>query len=371
MCIFLQTTVNQEFSAVLNNMLDSSSSQVANSFTGIFDTIQTYSYGLAAAGLVVGMLIPILSFMFTGNFPYDTLFKYLLMAGLFVNFPVLIRLADDVFKQPADQIEKTLAVQTDNGNKLIDVYVNAYTDAVDKQYQEQMAQAGTWDIGDKLSYVVEKAFSKAKIYIWLFIAMILNLFLDVVMFLMKFASIFGAELLIALSPLSFGISFFRGFEGSIVGVLKFIFVFRLWGAVASAIKFAAYNVGFFEVVYKFHAQVDAGSLPASPDWSPLVLQAVFIVIMFMTPMFADALVSGSQAGAFFNAALAKSVSMVNSVMKGSQSVKNAIAGANNNKAPGSNDYATAAKGLPAGVGQASASKKNVPTSGQRPNNKTP
>jgi hypothetical protein len=282
--------------------------------------MQNYSYGIAAVGLLAGMLPLALGYMFSGQFAYETLFKSLLMAGLFVNYPTLVRLADDVFKQPDIQIEQAMHDQSGGGLSLVNAYVDAYNAAVDKYYDAKKDKADMLDIGSKVAIAIDRALNHVAIYIWLAIAMVINMLLDLVLFLLKFASLFGAELLIALAPLSFAISFFKGFEGSLVGVLKYIFVFRLWAAVAAAIKFAAYNIGFFNLAYKFHAQIDAGAIPVSPDWSILILQAAFIILILMTPMFADALIAGSQSGAFFSAAMAKGASMLSPAISGAKAL---------------------------------------------------
>ncbi|HXD79811.1 MAG TPA: hypothetical protein VN616_18470, partial [Puia sp.] len=161
----LQTAANQALTNVLNSMINSSATQVKDAFAPVLAQMQTYSYGLAATGLLAGMLPLVLGYMFSGQFSYETLFKYLLMAGLFVNYPTLIRLADDVFKQPGEQLENTLKAQSNDGIDLVNAYVTAYTDAVNQYYDNKDAQVSSLDLGARLDIAIDRALKHIGIYI--------------------------------------------------------------------------------------------------------------------------------------------------------------------------------------------------------------
>lgn len=290
-----------DLSEALQRIYNFSDGSIAGSFSGLSSTISGTANGIAGVGCAYALIRLYLTFMSTHEWPIENTIKLCMMVALYGNCVGIARIVDSGFKGPATGIEAQLAVETQDGQQIFDEYKTKYYAALDAKAARDRGYG--IQFAKNAGVAIEKAFDKLMFNIWLLVVQLILGIMELVLFFFKIAGSLGSNLLLVFVPLSFGLMFIPGFEGSGVGILKFIMVFRLWGAVAAAIKYAAYKIGFFSIYTSLKVMAEAQNIdPVGPDWSVILVMLCFIGMMFLTPMFADSLISGSQAGGILSAA---------------------------------------------------------------------
>jgi hypothetical protein len=310
----------------INRIFGMADGSIEGSFSGLTSIISTTANGIAGVGVTYAFIRIFMNFYANQEWDAQGTIKLCLLVALYGNCVHISKVVDRGFKSPGMAIESALAVKTDDGEKIYTEYREKYMEALDKKANEEY---GKWyQIAKNFKVAISTMVDKMMVKIWFLIVQIVQLIMELVLFFFKLAGSMGSNLLLVFVPLSFALSFIPGFDGSGVGILKFIMTFRLWGAVAAAIKYAAFQLGFFSVQADLKAMTDAGYMAATgPDWGVILIMLCFIFIMALTPMFADALITGSQAGSILSAASGYAMSKV--VNPGVQMVKGAAQGTGN------------------------------------------
>lgn len=104
---------------------------------------------------------------------------------------------------------------------------------------------------------------------------------------------YSISLLYITGPIAITFSFLLAFEGGFVGWLKYYMVIKLWIVIIFLIE--ALSATLVE------ANIDPNTGMGS--WESTIVRLGLIVMYCMVPKFADILISGSQGGAFFSAAV--------------------------------------------------------------------
>lgn len=294
---------------LMNRLFNTGETSIEGSFDGLSTIIATTANGIAGVGVMYAIIRLFMNFYANQEWDAPGTFKLCLLVALYANCTWIAKIVDNGFKSPGKAIETALETRSNNGEAIYAEYKARYMQALDEKAN---AEYGSWyDVGQNMSVAISTMVDKMEVKIWFLVVQMVQLIMELVLFFFKLAGSLGSNLLIVFVPLSFALSFIPGFESSGVGLLKFIMTFRLWGAVAAAIKFAAYNLGFFSIQAELKAITDAGYMAATgPEWGIILLMVCFIIMMMLTPMFADALISGSQAGSIFSAASGYAMSQV-------------------------------------------------------------
>jgi len=286
---------------IINRIYQLADGTIEQSFAGISDIVSATANGIAGIGVLYAFIRLMMNFYTNMEWDTASTFKLCLMVALYANCNMIAKVVDTGFKTPGAAIEKELAVKTNDGETIYAEYKDKYIKALDMKADEEY---GEWyDVANNMGVAISTATDKMIVKLWFLIVQLVQLIMELVLFFFKLAGSMGSNLLLVFVPLSFALSFIPGFEGSGIGILKFIMTFRLWGAVAATIKFAAFQMGFFSIQAELKASVDAGYMASTgPDWGVILIMICFIVLMALTPMLSDAIISGSQAGSILSAA---------------------------------------------------------------------
>ncbi len=294
--------LNINLNESLQNVLVNAESSLKTTLDPVFNTVYQSCGVFVAIGVLLTILVITMQMMIGGELSVDKFAKMMVFYLLFANSKELLEIADALFQLPANALDKQFAIKTQqSGGSLVAAYKDAVIQNIDDSHN-----LGTISP----TAMVEKM----PVYIGYTISTICTVLYDLALFLIKFVSILGARILIAFSPIAFAVSLLPGFEGSLVGLLKYIFVIRLWAAIGAGLKLAFYGVGLLHVFEQQRGMIDSG-VGTSWDWSICALQLVFLLCTVLIPTFADALISGSQSGGFFSASVGWGLSTAQSVTK--------------------------------------------------------
>ena len=286
----------------LNKILVSAESSLKGSLDPVFTTIYEASGAYVAIGVLLTIMAITMQMMIGGNLSIDKFAKMMIFYLLFANCKEILEVLDLLFQLPANALDKILHNRIEaNGNTLVDAYKNAVIKNIDDSHTLSSINPAA-------------AYDKMFVYIGYTVSLICSILYELALFLIKFVSILGARILIAFAPISFAVSLLPGFEGSMVGLIKYIFVIRLWAAIGTGLKLAFYGVGLLNVFEQQRGMIDSG-VGTNWDWSICALQLVFLLCTVMIPMFADALISGSQSGGFFSASVGWGLNKASSMTK--------------------------------------------------------
>lgn len=326
------TILSTTLAESLQNVLVSAENSLKNTLDPVFETIYESSGVFVAIGVLLTILVITMQMMIGGELSIDKFAKMMIYFLLFANCKELLEIADALFQLPAKALDKQFAVKMQaNGGSLIEAYKNAVIENIDDSHNLGMISP-------------TGAMEKIPVYIGYTISTICTILYDLALFLIKFVSILGARILIAFAPIAFAVSLLPGFEGSLVGLIKYIFVIRLWAAIGAGLKLAFYGVGLLHVFEQQRGMIDSG-VGTSWDWSICALQLVFLLCTVLIPTFADALISGSQSGGFFSATVGWGVSKAQGIAKDAASIVTGTA-------KGIASKVSTAVGLSAGAGGA-------------------
>lgn len=304
---------------VISRIYNMADGTIEQSFGGLSSIIAASANGIAGIGVMYAIIRLFMNFYTNMEWDGAGTFKLCLLVALYGNCVMIAKIVDTGFKTPATAIENELSVQTNNGEVVFAEYKEKYMAALDKKADEEY---GEWyEIPQNMGVAISTMTEKLVVKLWFVIVQIVQIIMELVLFFFKFAGSMASNLLLVFVPLSFALSFIPGFEGSGIGILKFIMTFRLWGAIAAAIKYASFQMGFFSIQADLKALTDAGYMASTgPDWGVILIMLCFIFVMAMTPMLSDALLSGSQAGSILSAAsgyaMSKLVNPSMQMMKG-------------------------------------------------------
>lgn len=116
---------------------------------------------------------------------------------------------------------------------------------------------------------------------------------------------YAISILYITGPVAITFSLLIGFEGGVAGWFKYYVVIKLWLLIVY-------------VVQALSASIFVANLSNSSNvtgFQSLVMEAGLLVIYTMIPKFADILISGSQGGAFFSAAIAGASALASKLAK--------------------------------------------------------
>lgn len=301
------TILSTSIAESLEKILVGAETSLKSTLDPVFDTIYESSGVFVAIGVLLTILVITMQMMIGGELSIDKFAKMMIYFLLFANCKELLEIADALFQLPAKALDKQFAIKMQaSGGSLIEAYKNAIVENIDDSHNlGMMSPTGTME--------------KIPVYIGYTISTICSILYDLALFLIKFVSILGARILIAFAPIAFAVSLLPGFEGSLVGLIKYIFVIRLWAAIGAGLKLAFYGVGLLHVFEQQRGMIDSG-VGTSWDWSICALQLVFLLCTVLIPTFADALISGSQSGGFFSASVGWGVSKAQSITKDASNI---------------------------------------------------
>jgi len=134
-----------------------------------------------------------------------------------------------------------------------------------------------------------------------------------------FVQVFSIAILYVSGPIAISFSILVGFEGGLLGWLKYYIVIKLWTVIVYIIQ------GLSTLLIL--NSLDPGS--GMPSWEALVVQAGLVLIYCMVPKFADILISGSQGGSFFSAAVGAGTMGLKSLASPVQNAAASYAGGKN------------------------------------------
>lgn len=294
-------------------ILKGTDSSLQESFQGVYDAVIKFSNGLVAVGIFITGVYLILQFLISSQFDYASLLKMIVMLALYLGFTATIDLKNGssimaVTSNIMGQFEDAIKPPNNKYEVITTAVKNGQDDAKKEEDKKTALVGKAVDVGFAIN-----SFSLVKIlndFVYLFLNMVVECAMVAIGFLIIFISKFACWLLIAFAPFCVAISFIKGFEGSFLGMLKYFIVFKLWAVIVAAIKLSLFHLRFVEAM-----AYDAGfhSITNSPSTSSIVMKICYCVVLCMTPMFADILVSGSQAGGFFSAAIAKGGAAIGSI----------------------------------------------------------
>ena len=301
----------------LNKILTTAESSLKDTLDPVFNSIYQTSGVFVAIGVLLTIMAITMQAMIKGEFTVDKFAQMMIFYFLFANCKEILNVLDGLFQLPAIALEKQLHTKLDqNGNSLIQAYKDAVMKSIDDSHTLSAINPAA-------------AYDKMFAYIGYTVSLICSILYELALFLIKFVSILGARILIAFAPISFAVSLLPGFDGSLIGLIKYIFVIRLWAAIGAGLKLAFYGVGLLNVFEQQRGMIDSG-VGTNWDWSICALQLVFLLCTVLIPIFADALISGSQSGGFFSASVGWGINMGREITKdAASSVGGAYKGALN------------------------------------------
>jgi hypothetical protein len=302
--------LQKTFSTVLAGTDD----KLQNSFGGVYQSVVEFSNGLVTVGIFISAIYLIAQFLMTSQLDYSAVLKLVVMLAFYLSFTSTVDIKSGssvmaVISRMLDSFESTVEsrMSKDKSARLDDAFRKGQEQGLkdeDTRLQQEKAGGETKMNDASTSFISNTITEVLTGWIFNFFDMLAEILLVVCSFLIVFVSKFGCWLLIAFAPFSAAISFIKGFEGSFVGMLKYFIVFKLWAVIVMAIKAAMFNLGFSEQIAFAKAQ-GAVSVLNSPSLGVIVMKLCYCLIVIMTPMFADILISGSQSGSFFSAAIGK------------------------------------------------------------------
>ena len=323
--------LQKTFSTVLAGTDD----KLQNSFGGVYQSVVEFSNGLVTVGIFISAIYLIAQFLMTSQLDYSAVLKLVVMLAVYLSFTSTVDIKSGssvmaVISRMLDSFESTVEsrMAKDKSARLDDAFRKGQEQGLkdeDTRLQQEKAGGETKMNDASTSFISNTITEVLTGWIFNFFDMLAEILLVVCSFLIVFVSKFGCWLLIAFAPFSAAISFIKGFEGSFVGMLKYFIVFKLWAVIVMAIKAAMFNLGFSEQIAFAKAQ-GAVSLLNSPSLGVIVMKLCYCLIVIMTPMFADILISGSQSGSFFSAAIGKAGGLMSGAAATAGTAGTALAG---------------------------------------------
>jgi hypothetical protein len=118
-------------------------------------------------------------------------------------------------------------------------------------------------------------------------------------------SIWGAELMIALGPIAFGMQFIPAYSGALANYLKNLFSVYLIGAVVAAFGVAIFKLNIMDYIFQILVEVSMQQYSENPSLSfdimPLITLIILMYLAAAIPSFVDKVVNSSAGGAFSGA----------------------------------------------------------------------
>ena len=320
---------------IFSSVLGGSDDKLQNSFSGVYQSVVEFSNGVVAVGIFISAIYLIAQFLMTSQLDYSSVLKLVVLLTVYLSFTTTVDIKKGssimaVISRMLDNFETTVASRLvkDKSARLDDAFRKGQEQGLkdeDTRLQQEKAGGGTKLNDASTSFISNTITEVLTGWIFNFFDMIAEILLVVCSFLIVFVSKFGCWLLIAFAPFSAAVSFIKGFEGSFIGMLKYFIVFKLWGVIVIAIKAAMFNLGFSEQIAFAKAQ-GAVSVLNSPSMGVIVMKLCYCLIVIMTPMFADILISGSQSGSFFSAAIGKTGGLVSGAVAAGGTASGALGG---------------------------------------------
>ena len=320
--IFLQTgSVSNWFQGIVDNVISGEESSLAASFEGVYKVVIEFSNGIVAIGLLITGVYLILQFLISAQMDYASLLKIILMLGLYMTFTATTNVKTGssimaVTSQIMDGFETKMKNGKDNA-AIMEAAVKAGQDDAKKAQDEKIASPTENE--DSLSILdLKRIGDLIQAALMNFLDSVIDLIMIAISFMIIFISKFACALLIAFAPFCVAVSFIKGFEGSFMGMLKYFIVFKLWAVVAIAIKLALNNLGFLQGI-GYAAGYKAVEGMNAPTPALIIMKLCYCVLLALTPMFADILISGSQSGGFFSGAMTKAAAGMGLAAKAAKS----------------------------------------------------
>jgi len=301
--ILLDSEVATFLQGITDKLLNGTDTSLQTSFQGVYQAVIKFSNGVVAVGMFVTGVYLILQYLISSQFDYASLLKMLVMLTMYLGFSAVISpKGGSSIMAVTSNIMDNFTATINTGQDDIKLAAEIHKGQEDAKADED-ANGGSSILAAASTLLSSLNIGKIIMdCLYNFLDSLVDICMVAIGFLIVFISKFGCWLLIAFAPFCVAISFIKGFEGSFVGMLKYFIVFKLWAVIFAAIKLAMHNMDFVnQLAYAAGYQ----SVSNSPSLSTIVMKLCCCIVLIMTPQFADILVSGSQAGGFFSAAIAK------------------------------------------------------------------
>jgi hypothetical protein len=333
--VLLDSQVADWLQNIFSSVIAGTDDKLQDSFGGVYQSVLEFSNGLVAVGIFISAVYLIAQFLMTSQLDYSAVLKLLVMLTVYLAFTATVDIKKGssimaVISRMLDSFESTVdsRLAKDKSVRIDEAFQKGQEQGLkdeDTRIKQEQAGAETKMNDASTSFISQTIMEVLTAWIFNFFDMIAEILLVVCSFLIVFVSKFGCWLLIAFAPFSAAVSFIKGFEGSFIGMLKYFIVFKLWSVIVVAIKAAMFNLGFSEQIAFAKAQ-GAVSVFNSPSMGVIVMKLCYCLIVIMTPMFADILISGSQSGSFFSSAIGKAGGLISGGAAAGGTAGGAIAG---------------------------------------------
>lgn len=321
----------EELILFINNMGDNA----RTTFAPITESLKTISYFFPAFGMIIFVLNNFLIQQFKMkmiDFNIDKLVVFMILFAFYSQGQTLVKSLDDlVFKIPAKSALKDLSSSASSFSQKYENY-NKQLIAKKEQVRSNFeAKNESSFLGlEKLGLEMKIMFKDIKIFFYqLFLLLICAVFIIAILIQMVF-SIYGAELMIALFPIAFGLQFIPFYSGSLANYFKNLLALRIITAVVAALASSMFKLNLIDTLYQsminsLDAMYSNGDKGMEIDIFPLITLGIMILMVGVIPSIVDkalnATASGALSGtmtgaAFAGAATGMAMSTVKDIAKG-------------------------------------------------------
>lgn len=296
-----------DFTEVIN-FINNSSNEATTAFAGLKDIMITYGKSLALLGIIMYILYNYILKQFGATKMVDlNIDKLAVMCIIIVYFHAYdgtMNALKKVFEYPRKEMLGQLnsSAQSMYGKieKMQEQKIKDEKDAESKyknsDFVDQMVDSGK---------AIARMPKLIMLGLYSILLMLCIAILIAVILIQILMSIWGAELMIALGPIAFGMQFIPAYSGVLANYLKNLFPVYLIGAAVSAFGVAIFKLNIMDYIFKILIEVSMQQYSDNPSLSfdimPLITLIILMYLAVSIPSFVDKVVNSSAGGAFSGA----------------------------------------------------------------------
>ncbi len=246
--------------------------------------------GLAGIFFLIMVALNLFKMMIgEGKQNFNFLWKYFALLMALGLYTTLMPIVDSAINMPLAAVKKAAGSTTGQGMSAMDLD-KAIAASNDKSPMSAAATQALANSGGTNPFAVLDPRNYGKI---LLTGIIQSLY-SIVLCVLVFVQVYAIAILYVTGPIAIAWSIMLGFEGSLLGWLKYYVVIKMWAILIYVIE----GLSTLLLANSIDSASGLGSYEA------LIIQGGLILVYCMVPKFADILISGSQSGSFFSAAIA-------------------------------------------------------------------